>query len=76
MMVSGEDRARLGFLMAGIYSVVAVAVHFAGGRYLTLPDDQSRHEDHVTGNPSPSLTKRFGETKHASIERAAETSTT
>ncbi len=68
---SGEDRARLGYLLAGIYSVVAIAVHFAGGRYLTLPDDLTRHDDQATGNPSPSLTKRYVETEPASIEKAA-----
>ena len=75
-MVSGDDRARLGYLLAGIYSVVAVAVHFAGGRYLTLFDDLPRHEDQALANPSPSLTKRYVETEPASIEKPAETSTT
>lgn len=44
-MVIGDDRAQLGVLMAGIYTVVAVAVHLTVGRHLTWHDDVSRHED-------------------------------
>ena len=37
-MVTGDDRANLDLLMAGIYTVVAAGVYFAGGRHRTLPD--------------------------------------
>ena len=33
-MVSGADRDRLGYLLAGVYALVALVVHVAGGRRL------------------------------------------
>jgi membrane protease YdiL (CAAX protease family) len=41
-MVSGDDDANLGFLLAGVYVVVAVGLYFAGGRHRTLPDSYER----------------------------------
>ena len=35
-VVSGADRDRLGYLLAGIYALVALVRHFAGGRRLRL----------------------------------------
>ena len=38
-MVSGVDRARLGYLLAGVYAVAATAAHVSGGRHLSLRHD-------------------------------------
>lgn len=51
-MVSGDDQARLGFLLAGLYSVVAVAVHLAGGRNLTLQGEPSPRGELTHGTTS------------------------
>jgi membrane protease YdiL (CAAX protease family) len=48
-MVEGPDRARLGFLLAGVYAVVAViavVAYLAGGGHRTRSEDRSpRHRD-------------------------------
>ncbi|MEP7193847.1 MAG: CPBP family intramembrane glutamic endopeptidase [Actinomycetota bacterium] len=41
-MVTGDDQARLGFLLAGAYTVVAAGAYFAGGQHRTLPDTKDR----------------------------------
>jgi membrane protease YdiL (CAAX protease family) len=48
-MVTGEDNARLGFLLAAAYAVVAAAVYFAGRKHRTPPamhDDLPASPDH------------------------------
>ena len=45
-MVHGDDRARLGFLLAGVYTIVAVAAYFAGGWHRNGREGlSSRHHD-------------------------------
>lgn len=41
-MVTGDDEANLGFLLAGVYLVVAAGLYFAGGRHRALPDSHER----------------------------------
>ena len=40
-MVEGQDNARTGFLLAGVYAILAVAAYLAGGRHLTLREHTS-----------------------------------
>lgn len=51
--MSGDDRARLGFLFAGTYSVVALAVHIAGGRRLRLHDTPTPYEGEAPPSANP-----------------------
>lgn len=37
LMVTGQDNARLGYLLTAAYAVVAAVTYFAGGRHRTLP---------------------------------------
>jgi membrane protease YdiL (CAAX protease family) len=46
-MVSGADRDRLGYLLAGVYVLVAMAVHLAWGRRVTAGDGELAAEDAV-----------------------------
>jgi membrane protease YdiL (CAAX protease family) len=52
-MVVGDDRAQLGFLLAAIYAVLAVAVHFAGGRHLVWRDDLAQPGERVRTSEKP-----------------------
>jgi len=60
-MVVGDDRARLGLLLSSAYNVLAVAVHFAGGRHLVWRDDLAHPEERAPtseepeGEPAPHL---------------------
>jgi membrane protease YdiL (CAAX protease family) len=57
-MVSGADRGRLGYLLAGVYAVAATAAHVGGGRHLTLREDPSpageTRDNKRSAGPAPS----------------------
>ena len=52
-MVVGDDRARLGLLLSSGYAVLAVVVHFAGGRNLEWRDDLARSEARASASGAP-----------------------
>jgi hypothetical protein len=52
-MVIGDDRARLGLLLCSVYALLAVVVHFAGGRNLVWRDDLARPEERVRTSEKP-----------------------